>query len=46
MSVLITGASGFVGSHLIKKINNKDIILISSKKKAGFIKMSTEQLAL
>jgi len=39
MSVLITGASGFVGSHLIKKINNKNIILISSKKRAGFIKV-------
>lgn len=43
MSILITGASGFIGSHLIKKLNNKNIILISSKKRAGFIKMDIFQ---
>jgi len=40
MAVLITGASGFIGSYLIKKLNNKNIILLSSKKRSGFIKMN------
>lgn len=36
--ILITGANGFIGSHLTKKIKG-DILLTSSKRKKGHIKL-------
>ena len=43
MSILISGATGFVGSELVKKISisKKKIVLISRKKKSSKIKHIT-----
>ena len=33
MKILITGASGFIGSYLIKKLKKKNLLLTSKKNK-------------
>ena len=44
MNILITGGTGFIGSWLLKSIKNHNLILISSKKKKGFIKLDLKTL--
>jgi len=44
MNILITGGTGFIGSWLLKSIKNHNLILISSKKKKGFIKLDLKKL--
>ncbi len=40
MSILITGASGFIGQRLLSSLKNKNLILVSSKNRKGYIKIN------
>ena len=40
MNILITGASGFIGQRLLSSLKNKNLILVSSKNRKGYIKIN------